>query len=114
AGDQLERAVVGAQTAVCSAAAAEGAERRRLFRGALSEASEAGGATDTAPAYGALTRPEYETLRQTLLRLCACLYRLPHPRRPPGAPSVGACSGARSAKRPRRAAPPTPRPPTAR
>src|SRR5262249_5723238 len=60
AGAQLERAVVGAQAAVCSAAAAEGAERRRLFRGALSEASEAGGATDPAPAYGALTRPEYE------------------------------------------------------
>jgi hypothetical protein len=78
AGEQLERAVVGAQTAVCSAAAAEGAERRRLFRGALSEASEAGGATDTALAYGAFTRAEYEALRHTLLRLCACLYRLAH------------------------------------
>jgi len=78
AGEQLERAVVGAQTAVCSAAAAEGAERRRLFRGALSEASEAGGATDTALAYGALAQAEYELLRHTLLRLCSCLYRLAH------------------------------------
>ncbi|HJZ86104.1 MAG TPA: hypothetical protein VKN99_13085 [Polyangia bacterium] len=46
AGDQLERAVVGAQTAVCSAAAG--------------------------------SREEYETVRETLLRLCACLYRLAH------------------------------------
>ncbi|HJZ88087.1 MAG TPA: hypothetical protein VKN99_23095 [Polyangia bacterium] len=70
AGDQLERAVVGAQTAVCSAAAAEGAERRRLFRGALSEASEAGGAIDTALAYGALTRAQ--STRPCDRPYCAC------------------------------------------
>ena len=79
AGEQLERAVVGAQTAVCAAAAAEGAERRRIFRGALSEASEAGGAIDTALAYGALTDSEHAQVREVLLRLCSCVYRLAHP-----------------------------------
>ena len=78
AGEQLERAVVGAQTAVCSAAASEGGERRRLFRGALSEASEAGGAIDTALAYEAVSGSEHAELRGILLRLCACVYRLAH------------------------------------
>ena len=73
AGPQLERAVVGAHTAVCSGAAAEGAERRRIFRGALSEAAEAGGCTDTALDFGAFDLGEHQTLRAILLRLCACL-----------------------------------------
>ncbi len=73
AGPQLERAVVGAHTQLCAGAAAEGAERRRIFRGALTEACEAGGCTDTALDYGAFTVDEHQTLRNALLRLCACL-----------------------------------------
>lgn len=73
AGPQLERAVVGAHTALCAGAAAEGAERRRIFRGALSEAAEAGGCIDTALDFGALDTAEHQTIRATLLRLCACL-----------------------------------------
>ena len=73
AGPQLERAVMGAHTALCSGAAAEGAERRRIFRGALAEAAEAGGCVDAAFDFDALTEDEYRSLRATLLRLCACL-----------------------------------------
>ena len=73
AGPQLERAVVGAHTQLCAGAAAEGAERRRIFRGALSEACEAGGGTDTALDYGAFSAEEHQTLRGALLRLRACL-----------------------------------------
>jgi hypothetical protein len=72
-GEQLERAIVGAHTNLCSGASAEGAEKRRLFRIALSEGGEAGGCVDAALDYGALSPGEYETLRQLLLRLCACL-----------------------------------------
>ena len=73
AGEQLERAVVGTLTNLCSGVAQEGAERRRYLRIALSEATEAGGAPDAPRAYRALNGAEYETLRSTLLRLCACL-----------------------------------------
>ena len=73
AGPQLERAIVGAHTGLCAAAAAEGAERRRIFRGALSEAAEAGGCVDVALDFGAFTPQEHQDLRATLLRLCACL-----------------------------------------
>jgi hypothetical protein len=79
AGPQLERAVVGAHTALCAAAAAEGAERRRIFRGALSEAAEAGGCIDTALDFGALHKDEHQAIRATLLRLCACLRGLARP-----------------------------------
>src|SRR5437763_16940423 len=51
---QLERAVVGALTATCAGAAAEGAERKRIFRGALAEANEAGGAAAEGQALGGL------------------------------------------------------------
>ena len=78
AGPQLERAVVGTQTNLCSGAAAEGADRRRQFRVALTEASEAGGCIDTALDFGALSKAEYGEARTTLLELCACLYGLSH------------------------------------
>jgi four helix bundle protein len=70
---QLERAVVGAHTNLCSGAAHHGAEARRHFKIALSEASEAGGAADLALDLGGLPQVAYEQLRETLLRLCACL-----------------------------------------
>lgn len=76
AGPQLERAVVGAQTNLCAAAAHEGAEARRLFRIAISEASEAGGGADLALDLGALSQSEYVELRGILLRLCATLVGL--------------------------------------
>lgn len=69
---------MGAQTNLCAGAAAEGAERRRHFRLALSEAGESGGANDTALDFGAFSTDEYEILRQILLELCACLYGLAH------------------------------------
>jgi hypothetical protein len=56
AGPQLERAVVGAQTNLCAAAANEGAAARRLFRIAISEPSEAGGAIDLALDFGAFKK----------------------------------------------------------
>lgn len=73
AGPQLERAIVGAHTQLCAGAAAEGAERRRIFRGALSEAAEAGGCLDIALIFGALTPEQHAAMRATMLRLCACL-----------------------------------------
>ena len=73
AGPQLERAVVGAQTNLCAGAAQEGAEARRHFPIALSEASEAGGATDVAFDFGALSDVEHQELRSLLLRLGATL-----------------------------------------
>ena len=73
AGPQLERAVARAQTNLCAAAANEGAEARRLFRIAMSEASEAGGGADLALDFGALSPKEPAELRETLLRLCATL-----------------------------------------
>ena len=73
AGPQLERAIVGAQTNLCAAAAQEGAEKRRQFRIALSEASEAGGAIDIAFDFGALSEEERRCIRSLLLRLCAML-----------------------------------------
>ncbi len=75
---QLERAVVGAHTNLSSGAAHGGAEARRHFRIALSEASEAGGAIDLALDLGGLTPAEHHELRQTLLRLAACLNGLAH------------------------------------
>ena len=75
-GPQLERAVVGALTNLCAGALAEGAERRRHFKIALSEAGEAGGAAELAFTLGGLSAGEYEELRGILLRLCACLYGL--------------------------------------
>jgi len=69
-GPQLERAVVGALTHLCAGALAEGAERRRHFKIAL---SEAGGAAELAFTLGGLTAIEHVELRATLLRLCACL-----------------------------------------
>ena len=73
AGPQLERAVVGAQTNLCAGASAVGAEAKRHFRIALSEAGEAGGCADIAFDYGALAEAEHGALRGILLRLCACL-----------------------------------------
>lgn len=79
AGPQLERAVVGAQTNLCAGAAQEGAEARRHFRIALSEASEAGGATDVAFDFGAFSEQEHAELRALLLRLGALLRGLCRP-----------------------------------
>ena len=45
-GPQLEAAVLGTFTNTCAGASAEGAERRRHFRIALSECGEAGGCND--------------------------------------------------------------------
>jgi four helix bundle protein len=73
AGQQLERAVVGAHTNLCSGAAQLGAEAKRQFRIALAETSEAGGATDLALDLGAFTEAEHAELRQLLLRLGAML-----------------------------------------
>jgi hypothetical protein len=73
AGPQLERAIVGAHTNLCSGAAHYGAEAKRHFRIALSEASEAGGAIDLALAFGAFTDAEHAELRATLLRLAATI-----------------------------------------
>ena len=78
AGEQLERAVVGAHTNLCSGASHQGAEARRQFRISLSEASEAGGATDLALDLGGLTPAEHAELRRTLLRLASCLNGLAH------------------------------------
>jgi hypothetical protein len=64
---------VGAQTNLCAAAAQEGAEARRHYRIALSEASEAGGATDIALDFGAFTLEEHAHLRALLLHLGALL-----------------------------------------
>jgi four helix bundle protein len=72
-GSQLERAVVGAFSNLCSGAAARGGEAKRQLRIALSEAGEAGGCAEGAFVLGALTEAEYSPLRDTLLRLCACL-----------------------------------------
>jgi hypothetical protein len=73
AGPQLERAVVGAHTNLCAGAAQDGAEAKRHFRIALSEASEAGGANDVALAFGAFSQTEHAQLRAVLLRLAATL-----------------------------------------
>jgi four helix bundle protein len=75
---QLERAVVGAYSNLCAGAAAQGAEGRRHFRIALSEAGEAGGCARGALALRALSPAEHDELRATLLRLCACLHGLAH------------------------------------
>src|SRR4051812_13439005 len=53
AGPQLERAIVGAQTNLAAGAVHFGAEARRHFRIALSEASEAGCGVDLAFDFGA-------------------------------------------------------------
>jgi hypothetical protein len=79
AGPQLERAVMGALTAIGAAAPAEGAERLRLYRGGLAEASEAGCAIDAALVYGAFSADEHRRMRELLLRLCSCLFALAHP-----------------------------------
>ena len=73
AGPQLERAVVGAQTNLCSGASHFGAEAKRHFRIALSEANEAGGALDIAYDCGAFDDAEYAECRRILLRLCSTL-----------------------------------------
>lgn len=75
-GGQLERAVVGAHSNFCAGAAAQGAEGRRHFRISLSEAGEAGGCAEGVLILDAFTQSEYDELRSTLLRLCACLYGL--------------------------------------
>ena len=73
AGPQLERAVVGALTNLCAGAGQQGAEAKRHYRIALSETSEAGGATDVALDFGAFDREEHAALRAILLRLGALL-----------------------------------------
>ena len=73
AGPQLERAVVGAHSNLCSGASHRGAEARRQLRTARSEASEAGGCTDLAFDLGVFDEQEHRELRSILLRLCACL-----------------------------------------
>ncbi|MBI4700485.1 MAG: hypothetical protein HY744_04840 [Deltaproteobacteria bacterium] len=73
AGQQLERAVVGAHTNLCAAAACQGADAKRQFRIALGEAAEAGGCLDPALLFNALGQDEHDELREMLLRLCACL-----------------------------------------
>jgi hypothetical protein len=72
-GPQLEAAILGAVTATGSGAAAEGAERHRVFRGALTEACETAVGLEAAHLYGAITEPEYLEQRGKLLRACACL-----------------------------------------
>lgn len=86
AGPQLERAVVGALTNLCAGATAEGAEQRRHYRIARSEAGEAGGAIDVARAFGAFTAEEHAEVRGVLLRLCACLRGLARQGLPVGEP----------------------------
>jgi len=73
AAGQLERAVVGAHSNLCSGAAARGAEKRRQLSIAYTEASEAGGALDLPFDLGAINATEYHALRDVLLRLCQCL-----------------------------------------
>jgi hypothetical protein len=75
-GEQLERAIAGAFTNICSASSAQGAERRRQFRIALTEATEAGGASELALIYGAFREAESRELREMLLRACRCLHGL--------------------------------------
>src|SRR5690348_227602 len=72
-GEQLERAVVGAHTNIGSGAHARGAEQKRHFGIARTEAGEAGSACDIALDYHAFTQAEYDELRAILLRICACL-----------------------------------------
>ena len=72
-GPQLEAAILGAVTATGAAAAAEGAERHRIFRGGLAEACETAVGLEAAHLYGAITRDEYLDQRGRLLRACACL-----------------------------------------
>jgi len=72
-GPQLERAVAGAYTNFCAGANAFGAESRRHFKIALSEAGEAGGCALGVFTIGGFTAEEHAHLRSTLLRLCACL-----------------------------------------
>ena len=76
AGPQLERAVVGAHTNLCAAAASQGADAKRQFRIALSEAAEAGGCLDAALLFGALGPADHAEWRELLLGLCACLHGL--------------------------------------
>jgi four helix bundle protein len=73
AGEQLERATAGAVTNLGAGSSAQGAEQKRHFRIALSEASEAGAALELARIYGAFGAEEYGELREILLRACACL-----------------------------------------
>src|SRR5262249_23750803 len=73
AGEQLNKAVVGAHTNSRSGSAAQGAEQKRPFRIALTEATEIAGAADVALDYGAFSQAEYDALRLMLGRLCACL-----------------------------------------
>ena len=75
-GPQLERATVGAFSNFCAGASARGAEGKRHFHIALSEAGEAGGCAEGAFVLGALTDAEHAALRSMLLRLCACLHGL--------------------------------------
>ena len=79
AAGQLARAVVGAQSNLCSGSAHRGAEARRHFAIALSEAVEAGGCIDIALDFGAFSDAEHAELRRILLRLCACLRGLTKP-----------------------------------
>jgi hypothetical protein len=72
-GEQLERALAGALTNLCSGSSATGAEHKRHFRIALTEATEAGGTIELALLYGAFSNAEHAELRATLLRACACL-----------------------------------------
>ena len=72
-GPQLEAAVLGALTATAAGAAAEGAERHRIFRGGLAEACEAGCGLEAAFEYGAIPKEPYLDQRDKLLRACACL-----------------------------------------
>jgi hypothetical protein len=65
--------MAGTLTNLCSAMGAQGAEHKRQFKIALSEATEAAGAIELARIYRAFSVEEYGTLRQTLARLCACL-----------------------------------------
>ena len=79
--EQINRAVWGTHTALCSGSACEGAEARRHFRMSLSEAVEMAGTLDGALEYRVLSESEYAFGRETLLRLCACLRGLANPRR---------------------------------
>ncbi|MBI4702335.1 MAG: hypothetical protein HY744_14525 [Deltaproteobacteria bacterium] len=76
AGPQLERALVGAHTNLCAAAASQGADAKRQFRSAASEAAETGGCLDAAVLFGALGQSEQDEWRELLRRLWGCLRRL--------------------------------------
>ncbi|MBI4704812.1 MAG: hypothetical protein HY744_27225 [Deltaproteobacteria bacterium] len=85
AGAQLERAVVGAHTNLCAAAASQGADAKRQFRIALGEGAEAGGCLDAALLFGALGQAEHD---EACARACGGLRGRAGPEAAAGAPGT--------------------------